>query len=53
MAKQKILDLIPESLREDLIQEVKELIEIEKKKMNSKPPSNEELDRLADKMLNT
>lgn len=37
MSKSKILDLIPESLRPSLIEEVKEFMEEEQKKSKEKP----------------
>lgn len=44
MEKTKILELIPENLREDLIQEVKELLKEEAEKSKKIPATDKELE---------
>jgi len=46
-----ILELIPESLREDLIKEVKEKIKKEEEAKWKTPPSKDDLDRILDTIM--
>lgn len=49
--KPKVMDLIPESMKEDLIQEVAEILKERAEKEANKPPSKEEIQEVVNNLM--